>query len=416
MSRDVPETDACVALGSWNARVASMCALSRLAAADVSVAAALAKTPSFVSAAARAIAAAAAASRAEGGGGGGGGGAAVLTKDTASDTFWLASHAACALTACAAGHFRDGYVVSENPAEAAVPEPSARAERATAFAPFRAAVFSPSLASDLAELVAGPETSIETETSPPNEQTGSEVVGDRSVPSRSEVSRAPAPRPPRGAGSGPPGARTGKQSGADDAARAARRRRARRARRRRRGGPAGRQSRREPPSQARAHLRLRAHLAARLGASRLLRVVVSGPGAAENPEDSRLTAASARAFLRAMLMLRFDRGLGGTKNERTREGFRDDHDAVHARACSLVVRAAAEGLRDCARADGAGVASVVAGEDSPRLDTHTRRLRSRRLRGASRPRRRLRLRGTTRSPPQPRWRSWWTSRHAGRNG
>ena len=60
MSRDVPETDACVALGSWNARVASMCALSRLAAADVSVAAALAKTPSFVSAAARAIAAAAA--------------------------------------------------------------------------------------------------------------------------------------------------------------------------------------------------------------------------------------------------------------------------------------------------------------------------------------------------------------------
>ena len=181
-----------------------MCALSRLAAADVSVAAALAKTPSFVSAAARAIAAAAAASRAEGGGGGGGGGAAVPTKDTASDTFWLASHAACALTACAAGHFRDGYVVSENPAEAAVPEPSARAERATAFAPFRAAVFSPSLASDLAELVAGPETSIETETSPPNEQTASEVVGDRSVPSRSEVSRAPAPRPPRGAGSGPP--------------------------------------------------------------------------------------------------------------------------------------------------------------------------------------------------------------------
>ena len=127
--------------------------------------------------------------------------------------------------------------------------------------------------------------------------------------------------------------------------------------------PAGRQSRREPPSQARAHLRLRAHLAARLGASRLLRVVVSGPGAAENPEDSRLTAASARAFLRAMLMLRFDRGLGGTKNERTIEGFRDDHDAVHARACSLVVRAAAEGLRDCARVDGAGVASVVAGED-----------------------------------------------------
>ena len=52
MSRDVPETDACVALGSWNARVASMCALSRLAAADVSVAAALAKTPSFVSVAA----------------------------------------------------------------------------------------------------------------------------------------------------------------------------------------------------------------------------------------------------------------------------------------------------------------------------------------------------------------------------
>ena len=53
---------------------------------------------------------------------------------------------------------------------------------------------------------------------------------------------------------------------------------------------------------------------------------------------------------------------------------------------------------------------------TPRLDTHTRRLRSRRLRGASRPSRRLRLRGTTRSPPQPRWRSWWTSRHAGRNG
>jgi len=62
-SRDVLETDASVALGSWNARVASMCALSRLAAADVSIAAALAKTPSFVSAAERATAAAADASR-----------------------------------------------------------------------------------------------------------------------------------------------------------------------------------------------------------------------------------------------------------------------------------------------------------------------------------------------------------------
>ena len=360
MSRDVPETDACVALGSWNARVASMCALSRLAAADVSIAAALAKTPSFVSAAARAIAAAAAASRAEGGGGGGGGGAAVLTKDTASDTFWLASHAACALTACAAGHFRDGYVVSKNPAEAAVPEPSARAERATAFAPFRAAVFSPSLFRNLAELVAGPETSIET--APPNEQTGAEEFGDRSVPSRSEVSRAPAPCPPKGAG--PPPAPVRANSQAPTTLRA------------RRGAgalaalavgdaaaPAGRQSRREPPSRGGARAaHLRAHLAARLGASRLLRVVVSGPGAGENPEDSRLTAASAQAFLRAMLMLRFDRGLGGTKNDRTRDGFRNE-DAVHARACSLVVRAAAEGLRDCARVDGAGVASVVAGED-----------------------------------------------------
>ena len=364
-SRDVPETDACVALGSWNARVASMCALSRLAAADVSIAAALAKTPSFVSAAARAIAAAAAASRARVGAGAGAGRGGP--HEGYGIGHLLARVARRVRAHGVRGRSLPGRVCSQqNPAEAAVPEPSARAERATAFAPFRAAVFSPSLFRNLAELVAGPEMSIET--APPNEQTGAEEFGDRSVPSRSEVSRAPAPCPPKGAG--PPPAPVRANSQAPTTLRA------------RRGAgalaalavgdaaaPAGRQSRREPPSQARAHLRLRAHLAARLGASRLLRVVVSGPGAGENPEDSRLTAASARAFLRAMLMLRFDRGLGGTKNDRTRDGFRNE-DAVHARACSLVVRAAAEGLRDCARAltAPASPASSPARIFSPRLD------------------------------------------------
>ena len=200
------------------------------------------------------------------------------------------------------------------------------------------------------------------------------------VPKSRALPRVPAER--RG---DTPGARTGKQSSADDCARGAARARSPRSPSATRRPPRAEQSRREPPSRGGARAaHLRAHLAARLGASRLLRVVVSGPGAGENPEDSRLTAASARAFLRAMLMLRFDRGLGGTKNDRTRDGFRNE-DAVHARACSLVVRAAAEGLRDW-RALTAPASPAAAGEDIlAATGTPNARLRSRRLRGASRP-------------------------------
>ena len=352
------------ALGDTDARVASMCALSRLAAADGEIAKALASAPTFVSAANRAVAAAAAASRAGGGGGGGGGGASVPANETASDVYWLAAHAACALTACAEALRGRASADGVGAGIFIFPASPTRAEDESRDSAVGAGVGSLRLARDLAELVGGGETSEASHTET-HEAVESRVP--KRVPPHGDTRFAPvpaagpvAPLPPLG--SAAPGTLRARRGAAalalavGDAA-----------------GPMGKQSgsiysstRRDVFTSSRASSLL-ARLAASLGAARLLRVgVLSDSGdaflnaepklKAGGEEKKIVVADAARAFLRAMS--RF----GGSLSDSRNDGSNDD---ALTRACvSAVIKTAAECLRALCVEDGAAVAAVVAGDAS----------------------------------------------------
>ena len=351
------------ALGDTDARVASMCALSRLAAADGEIARALASAPTFVSAANRAVAAAAAASRAGGGGGGGGGGASIPANETASDVYWLAAHAACALTACAEALRGRASADGVGAGIFIFPASPTRAEddpRDSAVG-----VGSLRLARDLAELIGGGETPIEASHTETHEAVESRVP--KRVPPHGDTRFAPvpaagpvAPLPPLG--SAAPGTLRARRGAAalalavGDAA-----------------APMGKQSgsvdsstRRDVFTSSRASS-LRARLAASLGAARLLRVgFLSDSGdaflnaepelKAGGEEKKFVVADAARAFLRAMS--RF----GGSLSDSRNDGPNDD---ALTRACtSAVIKTAAECLRALCVEDGAAVAAVVADDAS----------------------------------------------------
>ena len=196
--------DARSALGDTDARVASMCALSRLAAADGDIAKALASAPAFVSAADRAVAAAAAASRAWGGGGGGGGGASIPANETKSDIYWLAAHAACALTACAEALRGRASADGVGAGIFIFPASATRAEADSRDSAFGAAVGSRRLARDLAEIVGGGETPNETSHAETREAVESRVPKKKRVPPRGDTRFAPGPGPGPAAGPAAP--------------------------------------------------------------------------------------------------------------------------------------------------------------------------------------------------------------------
>ncbi len=356
--------DARSALGDTDARVASMCALSRLAAANGDIARALASAPTFVSAANRAVAAAAAASRAGGGGGGGGGGASIPANETASDVYWLAAHAACALTACAEALRGRASADGVGAGILIFPASPTRAEDESRDSAVGAGVGSRRLARDLAELVGGGDTSEASHTET-HEAVESRVP--KRVPPHGDTRFAPVPAAGSAAplsplGSAAPGTLRARRGAAalalavGDAA-----------------GPMGKQSgsidsstRRDVFTSSRASS-LRARLAASLGAARLLRVeILSDSGdaflnaepklKAGGEEKKCVVADAAHAFLRAMS--RF----GGSLSDSRNDGQNDD--ALTKACTSAVIKTAAECLRALCVEDGAAVAAVVADDAS----------------------------------------------------